>query len=189
MCAKGEQLCREHFENLIQSTGDPKSVLNRIRPLAQVPELHSAIVAFLVGAKTLLDFLVQLTCAEGVISASLGGFHRSGDEYGGRFLNCLENNTEGTKKDVATRLEKLTRNHKKLWIDGLIRARDELTHPTKGALQCMIEMHVDASADRVVLSGVSPPVVAGKPVDEYVGQVNQRSQEFARSMLDCLGKS
>lgn len=184
LCATGRKVCRARFEQFAASMDEPRNVVGRVRPLAQVPELHSAIVALLVNAKTVLDLLTQLTCAEGVVKAVLHGFHKGGD----RLLNSLEQNAPESGKEAAEALADVIRRHKGMWIDGLIKARDRLAHPKAGAVQLMFEMQIDTSADGPLLTGVIPPKVGGQPVDQYAREVERRCHEFARSMLDCLAK-
>ena len=98
LCASGKEVCRLRFGDLAAS-----SVLGRVRIFVQVPELHSAIVCFLVSAKTVLDFLTQLTCAQGVVNARLDGFHGQGS----RLLNGLERNVPKGREEDAKALTNL----------------------------------------------------------------------------------
>ena len=185
LCLTGKEVCCPRFEDLVASMGEPRNVVGQIRAFAQVPELHSAIVCFLVNAKTVLDFLAQLVCVEGVVNARLDGFHKKGS----RLLSGLERNVPKGKEEDAKALANLIQSHKERWIDGLIGVRDELTHPEKGVLQLMFEMQIDTNADGPVLTGVIPPKAGDQPIDQYAGDVERRLREFARRMLDCLAKS
>lgn len=185
LCATGKELCRPRFEDLVVRMGEPRNVVGQIRALAQVPELHSAILSFLVNAKTVLDFLAQLVCADGIVNARLEGFHKKGS----RLLSGLERNVAKGKKEDAKALANLIQSHKETWIDALIEARDALTHPEKGVQQLMFEMQIDTNANGPVLTGVIPPTAGAQPIDEYAGDVERHLHDLASSMLHCLAKS
>lgn len=131
MCNDAEHLCAKNIETIQQQWHAAKFELGRVAIFGQQPDMHIRIEAFFSGVKTLLDLLVQLLSTEKIVSSVVDGFHRMKDVYGGRVLNALGNNAQKNKKDAAAKLEAMISEHKKLWIDQVILARNQLIHPKK----------------------------------------------------------
>ena len=86
-----------------------------------------------------MDLLVQLLSSEKIVGGIVDGFHRVQDVYGGKVINSLANNALNGKKEAAAKISALITEHKRLWIDQVILARDQLIHPQKGMCQLMFQ--------------------------------------------------
>ena len=128
MCKNSRRLCQSHVETFQQQWRTARFDLAKVIVYGQVPDLHMRIEAFFGGVKTLLDLLAQLLSSEHIVAGVVDGFHRARDTYGGKILNALDNNALGNRKDAAAKVRALIVDHKALWIDEAIRARDHLIH-------------------------------------------------------------
>jgi hypothetical protein len=134
---------------------------------AQVPEIHLMIEAYFASVKSLLDLIVQLLTTEGIVVVELNGFHRSGDVYGGRVLNALDNNAKLEKKDIAVKFATLINEHKTSWIDEVINLRDFLIHPKRDAHQIMFKMNLAVKQDNLICNSIVPPSIGKIPIYKY----------------------
>ena len=122
-CEGSAVLCAEDIRILQKQWRTLRFDPSRIEAFAEIPQVHVQIEAFLSATKTLLDLVVQLLASEGVVSASVHGFH----EKGTKVLKTLSNNATAQRKVTATQIERLISAHKEIWIDKAIAARDDLT--------------------------------------------------------------
>jgi len=172
MCDSADKLCANNIETLQQQWRLAKFDLQKMMFFAQQPDLHIRIEAFLSGVKTLLDLIVQLLATEKIVAAAVDGFHRDQNGYGGRVLNALRNNAVKSRKDSAEKLDALISEHKKIWIDQVIFARDQLIHPEKGMHQLMFTLELSEKDGQLILIKAHPPEIDSKP-----------SQKFAQDTL------
>ncbi|MFZ1058828.1 MAG: hypothetical protein WAP47_06520 [Candidatus Rokuibacteriota bacterium] len=160
--------------------------LTKIIVYGQVPDLHMRIEAFFGGVKTLLDLLAQLLSSEQIVAAVVDGFHRAQDTYGGKVLNALDHNALGNRKDAAAKVRALIVDHKALWIDEAIRARDHLVHPEKGMHQLMFQLDFLAQGDTVVCERINPPIIGAEAIDHYARGVLTHAHSFSSDLLRLL---
>ncbi|MFC1509192.1 hypothetical protein ACFL60_05850 [Candidatus Omnitrophota bacterium] len=186
MCNDAELLCETHIATLQEQWRIKKIDLGKVVILGEQPDLHIRIEAFFSGVKTLLDLLMQLLSTEKVVSADIDGFHRVKDNYGGRVLNVLRCNAVKERKDVAAKFDALILEHKKLWIDEVIRARDQLVHPEKGMHQLMFNLEFSEKDGTLFCDKVHPPVINSKPIHVYAQGTLKQITEFSSHFLALL---
>jgi hypothetical protein len=186
MCANSESLCQRNVEMLQQQWRTARFDLAKIIVYGQVPGLHMCIESFFAGIKTLLDLLVQLLSSEKIVTGVVDGFHRAQDTYGGKVLNALDNNAPGNRKDVAAKVRDLIVEHKALWIDEAIRARDQLIHPEKGIHQLMFQLDFGAQGDTLVCKRISPPMIGARAIDDYARSALTQAHSFSSNFLNRL---
>jgi len=186
MCNDAERLCAKNIETIQQQWHALKFYLGRVAIFGQQPDLHIRIEAFFSGVKTLLDLLVQLLSTEKIVSGAVDGFHRTQDTYGGRVLNALRNNAQKEKKDAAAKLDAMISEHKKLWIDQVILARDQLIHPEKGMLQLMFHLEFEEKANSLVCVKANPPEIDSTPIHLYAQDILKQAAVFSMSYLGLL---
>lgn len=188
MCTNAEQLCEKNLATLQEQWRLAKFDLAKMTFFGQQPDLHIRIEAFFSGVKTLLDLLMQLLSTERVVGIGINGFHRDKDEYGGRVLNALRGNAVKERKDVAAKFDALILEHKKLWIDQLILARDLLVHPEKGMHQLMFNLELSEKDGSLYCVKVNPPEINSKPIHVYaqgtLGQITAFSSSFLTLLSD-----
>ncbi len=126
--------------------------------------------------------MVQLLKTEKIVGCAVDGFHRDKEVYGGRVLNALRANAVKDKKDVAAKLEALISEHKGIWLDQLISARDHLVHPARGMQQLMFGMDFAERDGSLVCVKAHPPQIELKPIHSYaastLSQLTRFSAEF-----------
>jgi len=184
MCNDADRLCAKNIETIQQQWRAAKFDLGRVVFYSQQPDLHIRIEAFFSGVKTLLDLVVQLLSTEKVVSGPIDGFHRTKDVFGGKVLNALRNNA--LQKEAAARFEALISEHKELWIDRAILARDRLIHPEKGMHQLMFHLELAEDANSLVCVKVHPPAVDSKPIHQYAEDVLRQITTFSPAFLGLL---
>lgn len=186
ICKESERLCQKHIETIQQQWRAKKFDLGKVVIYGQLPDLHIRIEAFFSGVKTLLDLLVQLLSSEKIVGGVVDGFHRAQNAYGGKVLNALENNVSNTRKEVAAKVRALISEHKALWIDQAILARDQLIHPEKGMHQLMFQLDFAEQANGLACVRVSPPAIGSEPIDQYSERILKHAQAFSSSFLGLL---
>lgn len=189
MCTDAERLCEKNIATLQEQWRLAKFPLERMVFFAQQPDLHIRIEAFFSGVKTLLDLLVQLLSTERVVGIGIDGFHRDKDQYGGRVLNALRGNAAKGRKEVAARLKALISEHKNLWIDQVILARNLLVHPEKGMHQLMFNLELLEKDGALLCLKVHPPEINSKPIHEYAQETLKQITWFSSSFLGLLSKN
>lgn len=187
LCASGTDLCRGYFAMLDQQWRAAPWPLAGGTYFGQVPELHLYVEGFFSSLKSLLDLLAQLLTSERIVGASLDGFHRAGTIYGGKVLSALKRNVIKERQLAASALTKVIQEHKALWLDAAIAARDAHVHPPLGASQVMFQLQlaVDA-AGALEYSGVVSPHVGDEALDAYAATRLRHATEFAASYLQAV---
>jgi hypothetical protein len=186
MCKDRENLCQSHIKSLQQQWALAKFELGKAVYFGEQPDLHMRIESFLSGVKSLLDLLVQLLSSERVVAAAVHGFHRDRDVYGGSVLKVLQNNARKDRKSLAGKMKALLIEHKKEWIDEVIRARDDLIHPQKGMLQLMFQLDFVEQDGNVVCTQINPPAVGTMPIDQYAYRTLQHASTFISAFTGLL---
>jgi hypothetical protein len=186
LCARSDEQCQKHLDTLQQQWRTARFDLQRVVVFGQVPELHMRIEAFFAGIKTLLDLLAQLLSSEKVVSVIVDGFHRAQNVYGGKVLNALENNVLANRKGAATKIRELILEHKTLWIDEAIRARDQLIHPDRGMHQLMFEFDLAAREDTLVCERIHPPTIGLTSIDAYARGALKHADLFSAEFFKLL---
>jgi len=186
LCANSASSCRPHIENLQQQWRTARFDLDRIIVYGQAPELHMRIEAFFAGIKTLLDLLSQLLSSEKIVAGIVDGFHRAQDAYGGKVINALDNNAVSNRKTTAVRIRGLIAEHKSLWIDRAIQARDLLIHPEKGMHQLMFQLDFVTNGDTIVCQRMRPPMIGPDSVDDYALSTLTHAESFSLKLLTLL---
>jgi hypothetical protein len=186
VCRSADKHCSSHVATLREQWKQAPWDISQGVYFAQVPEVHLLIEAFFSGMKSLLDLLVQLLKTEGIVGAELDGFHRAGDIYGGKVLNALDRNSKAERKAEAKICAALINEHKASWIDEVIRTRDLLVHPSRGAHQLMFEIRLACIDDNLVCSMIVPPRVGEVPINEYAEQQVRNADRFAEVFLAAL---
>jgi hypothetical protein len=189
MCTNAERLCEKNIATLQEQWRLAKFPLERMVFFAQQPDLHIRIEAFFSGVKTLLDLLVQLLSTEKVVGIGIDGFHRDKDQYGGRVLNALRGNAVKGRKEAAARLEALISEHKTLWIDQVILARDLLVHPEKGMHQLMFNLELLEKGGALLCLKAHPPEINSKPIHDYAQETLKQITGFSSRFLALLGEN
>ncbi|MEE8266423.1 MAG: hypothetical protein V3R62_08750 [Acidiferrobacterales bacterium] len=186
MCQEREKVCQRHVTTIQQQWSTQKFDLEKVNIYGQHPDLHIRIEAFFSGVKSLLDLLVQVLSTEKIVSAKLDGFHRVQDNYGGKVLNALENNTPDTKKEVAAKIHALISEHKEKWIDKTIFARDQLIHPEKGMHQLMFHLEFSEKDGKLSCQKINAPAIESESIDEYAQQVLEFVQAFTFNFIELV---
>ncbi|MBE3124235.1 MAG: hypothetical protein IMZ57_01080 [Acidobacteria bacterium] len=186
MCNDAERLLAISIKTIQQQWHAERFDLERVAIFSEQPDLHIRIEAFFSGVKALLDLLVQLLSTEKIVSEVIDGFHRTGDIYGGRVLNTLKNNALKNKKDAAAKLDALISEHKKLWIDQVVLARDQLIHPDKGTHQLMFRLVFEERANALVCIKAYPPEIGATPMHIYTQDILKQATVFSMSYLGLL---
>ncbi len=186
MCNEAERLCLPQIESLQAQWALAKFDLGKIVLLGEQPDLHMRIKAFFSGVKSLLDLLVQLLSSEKIVAASIDGFHRVQNVYGGKVLNALQNNAPKDGKELAGKIETLINEHKAEWIDQVISARDQLVHPNKGMFQVMFKFDCAEKDGNLVCTRINPPAINEIPIDRYVQQTSDYARTFASAFIALL---
>lgn len=183
MVPAAERLCANSIADLQGQWRRARFPLNDMVFFAQHADLHIRIEAFFSSAKSLLDLVVQLLSTERIVGARIDGFHRTNDIYGGRVLNALENNAVAERREAAEGVRHLLLEHKRLWIDQAIAARDLLVHPDRGMHQLMFNLELADRDGELVCQRVNPPHVGDIPIHEYAEQTFARATEFSSAFL------
>jgi hypothetical protein len=186
LCARSDQQCQRHLDTLQQRWRVARFDLQRVIVFGQVPDLHMRIESFFAGIKTLLDLLAQLLSSERIVAAIVDGFHRAQDVYGGKVLNALENNALGNRRVAAAKIRELILEHKTLWIDEAIRARDQLIHPERGMHQLMFQFDLVARGDTLMCERIQPPMIGAEAIDAYAWGALKHAESFSAEFLKVL---
>ena len=186
MCQEAEPLCQKHIETIQGQWRLAKVDLHKIVIFGEVPDLHIRIEAFFSGVKTLLDLLVQLLSSEKVVGVKLDGFHRVKNIYGGKVLNALAKNAVRHKEPIARKIRTLVTEHKTLWINEVIQARDWLIHPEMGIHQLTFQLEFIEEGSNLVCTQILRPTVGTVAIDEYAERVLQHVQIFTSLFLGLL---
>jgi hypothetical protein len=189
MCTNAQALCERQIATIDQQWRANRFPVERMYYFAQQPDLHIRIEAFLSGIKTLLDLLVQLLSAQNIVTTKIEGFHRDREIYGGRVLNVLIGNAVTEKKETAKRIHSLIVEHKDLWIDQAIFARDFLVHPDKAMHQLMFRLEFQEKEEGLSCHKIHPPEISLKPIHAYAQETLKQTREFSSEFLALVSNS
>jgi hypothetical protein len=184
--SKAEALCQPMFDNLQNQWKKSKWKAASCTYLVDAPEVHLSIHAFLSATKTFLDIFVQLLYSEEVVNIEIHGFHKKGDAVGGKVLGMLENNVQGPKKHIAENIHGLIREHKKLWIDSVVEARDQLTHPQLGLSCVMLSLDLYEANGELILGKVQVPTFRGEVFSVFARNTLSMLETFSIKCMDYL---
>jgi len=179
-------MCQPRYENLVAQWKTAKWDLSSCVYLVDIPEAHLSIHGFLSAAKTFLDVLVQLFHTEGVVTSQLHGFHKKNDDVGRTVLHILAHNAAKSKKEIAIRLHGLICDHKKLWIDHIVDARDAFVHPEGGLAKVMFALDLHEAEGNLVLSNIIKPSFNNQEFDVYARKVLDMVEEFSKKCIQYL---
>jgi len=182
---KAHALCSPSFESLTVQWKTSKWDLSKCTYFVDVPSLHLSIHSFLSSVKTFLDVIVQLISTEGIVSGDVHGFHKKGDNVGGKLLQILKNNTTKSNKDKALLLHDLIIDHKKLWIDTAVNSRDLLIHPG-GFSKIMFALVLSERNGALTLDQILKPSFDDITFDEYANNMLSSIETFANLFLKGL---
>lgn len=181
-----EQFCAQKVAELQSQWRAGRWELPRGQYFVEIPPVHLSIQAFLVTAKTLLDFLAQLMSSERLIHVKLHGFHKKGRVVGGEVLHALMHKRNSVRGATATGIRDFIGEQKPVWIDEVVEARDFLAHPTRGTPQVMWELVVTETAGFIQCERVIPPHIGDLPFDKYAEFVVGQVELFAAGLLAKL---
>ena len=186
ICHNPERVCREQIKTILHQWQIKKFDLKKVTIFSEVTELHIHIEAFFSEVKTLLDLLVQLLSSEKIVGVSVNGFHKDKKVYGGMVINALSNNALINRKEEAAKIKAIIYEHKSLWIDKAICARDQLIHPTKGIHQLMFQLEFTEKAEGLVFVKANPPEIDSVPIDQYAQRILRHASAFSSSFLGLM---
>lgn len=180
---QAETLCQDHIKSIQDQWNTRKFDLRKVVIYGQQPDLHMRIEAFFSGVKTLLDLIVQMLSSEKVVGGVVDGFHRAQDVYGGKVLKVLTNNASNDRKETAEKAVALISEHKAVWIDQAVFARDQLIHPKRAMHQLMFHLEFAEEHGKLVCVKVTPPQINSLPIDQYARKILKHAQEFSSAFL------
>lgn len=181
------RLCEPNFNDLKKQWITSKWHIEKADYFVEKPEIHLFIQAFLNSIKTFLDLIVQLISTEKIVSKKIHGFHKKGKNPGGETLHILRN--KNTNKMVADNIYKLIEEHKRMWIDDAINARDSLVHPEIGLIQIMFRLEITVRDSELELKDLKKPSINNINFDEYAETTYMQLNEFAKSFITILKSS
>lgn len=184
--SQADGLCLSRFNDLKAQWKMSRWNLSSCIYLVDIPEAHLSIHSFLSTVKTFLDVFAQLISSEGIVHDKIHGFHKKGENVGGRLLHILSNNAVKSKKQVATLLHDLICHHKLIWIDHAVNNRDFFIHPENGLSKVMFALELDEVDGELKLIKIIKPSFDNEDFDAYVGKTLSRVDEFSKKYLEYL---
>jgi len=184
--SQANSLCQPKFQNLVLQWERAKWDVSSCTYLVDIPEAHLSIHAFLSTVKTFLDLLVQLFHTEGVVHAEIHGFHKKGDNVGGKLLHMLTNNATKPKKHVAVFIHDLICEHKKLWIDHVVSSRDAFIHPESGLSKVMFALDLYEADGELVLGKILKPSFYNEEFDAYARKTVSMVDIFSKKCIEYI---
>jgi hypothetical protein len=179
-------LCQPWFNDLEARWKASKWDVSSCIYLVDIPEAHLSIHAFLSTVKTFLDIFVQLIHSERVVHDEIHGFHKKGDNVGAKLLRTLSNNAQRSKKRVAMLIHDLICDHKKVWIDAVVNARDSLIHPERGLTKVMFGLDLYEADGELRLGRIFKPSFNDEDFDIYARNTLSRLKEFSVKCIEYL---
>ena len=176
-------LCSPSLNNLMTQWKTSKWDISKSSYLVDIPDLHLSIHAFLSSVKTLLDVIVQLIGTEGIVSGEVHGFHKKGDDAGGKLLLMLENNATKAMKEKAALLHNLITEHKTSWIDNAVKSRDFFIHPEKGLSQVMFGLVLSEEEGDLKLVKILKPSFGDEEFDNYAKKMLLQIEMFCKLFI------
>jgi hypothetical protein len=181
-----DDICKVRFQELLRQWEIAPWDLNIGIYFIENPQFHLFAQSYLLTIKTFLDVLVQLCATEGIVSNQVNGFHKKSGDPGRRLLNSLQKNPISEKCEVAQKIFELIEENKTEWIDNVIKARDELTHPQKGMPQIMSTLEIKIIRNTPELAEIYPPSIDGVNFDNYAQNTLVQLKEFSQRFLSLL---
>jgi hypothetical protein len=183
---EAKQLCQSKFLELSKQWEKAPWDTDRCIYWVEVPEVHLYVQVFLATTKTFLDLLAQLVSTEGIVNKKVHGFHKRHSIVGGRFLDTLSAKAAEETAEVATGLRELVERHKTVWIDQIVKARDDLAHPERGMYQVVFQLEIQEADEELKRIRVLRPSVGERPFDEYAKEIITHAESFSREFLRIL---
>jgi hypothetical protein len=183
---RANELCAPRFIDLKFQWEKARWDISSCVYLVDTPELHVAIHSFLSNVKTFLDMFVQLISSEGIVADKIHGFHKKGDEIGGKLLHVLKNNASSSKKPLASLLYDLICKHKGIWIDQAVNNRDLFIHPEKGLSKVMFALEVIEDGKELKLSKILKPTIDDYGFDIYAENMLFQIEEFSKNYIEQI---
>jgi hypothetical protein len=180
------KICELRFNEIQDQWEKSPWDINKGDYLIEVPEYHLNIQAYLATIKIFLDLIVQLISSEGIVNATVDGFHRKGEVIGGKLLKILENNAKQEKSDAARKLIKFIIEQKNSWIDQAVNVRDLLVHPDEGMAQVMFRLEIVHKNEKLKLHRVWQPSLAGLQFDQYAQITLMQVEYFSKNILEII---
>ena len=179
-------LCQLRFNDFKAQWKASKWDISSCIYLVDIPEAHLSIHAFLSTVKTFLDIFVQLIHSEGVVHDEIYGFHKKGDNVGAKIMRILSNNAQKQKKHVAMRIHDLICDHKKVWIDDVVNARNSFIHPERGLTKVMFRLDIYEADGELTLGRILKPSINDEDFDIYARNTLSRLKEFSVKCIQYL---
>jgi hypothetical protein len=184
--SKANSLCQPRFDNLAAQWSTSKWDVSSCIYLVDIPEAHLSIHAFLSTVKTFLDIFVQLIHSERVVHDEIHGFHKKGDNVGAKLLRMLSNNAQEPKKHAAMLIHDLICEHKKVWIDDVVNARDSFIHPERGLIKVMFGLDLYEANGELRLGRILKPSFDNEDFDIYARNTLSRLEGFSIKCIEYL---
>lgn len=184
--AKANDLCQPRFDGLVAQWKASKWDVSSCMYLVDIPEAHLSIHAFLSTVKTFLDIFVQLIHSEGIVHNEIRGFHRGGNNVGAKLLHMLSNNAQESKKHVAIHIHELLCDHKNIWIDDAVNARDSFIHPEQGLTKVMFGLKLYEANGELKIDRILKPSFKDEDFDIYAKNTLSMLEEFSVKCIEYL---
>jgi hypothetical protein len=181
------KICEVRFKDLKAQWDKSAWNISECDYFVEVPEFHLNIQAFLATIKVFLDLIVQLISSEGIVDTVIQGFHKKGEDIGGRLISILENNAKQGKTVTASKLLMLIGEQKTTWIDQAVGIRDLLVHPNQGMSQIMFRMEIRHKRNgELKLERVIQPLFSGLQLDQYAQITLMSVEGFSKNFLEII---
>ncbi|MBM4064227.1 MAG: hypothetical protein FJ266_01065 [Planctomycetes bacterium] len=183
---QADALCLPRFADLESQWNTAKWEINTFSYFVEIPEAHLSIQAFLGSIKIFFDIIVQLISAQGIVSQQIHGFHKKGDDVGGKLMNALRNNAKKETQEIAVKLDDLIARHKAMWIDQAVKARDIFIHPGKGFSSVMFALDLQVDEGKLRLVRVIKPSINDEDFDRYAEKTTGYVANFSEQFLSLI---
>ena len=183
---QADALCQPRFADLESQWNTAKWEINTGSYFVEIPEAHLSIQAFLGSIKIFLDIIVQLISAQGIVSQQIHGFHKKGEDVGGKLMNALRKNAKKETQEIAVNLDDLIARHKTMWIDQAVKARDIFIHPEKGFYSVMFTLDLRVDEGKLRLVRVIKPAINEEEFDRYAEKTTGYVAEFSEQFLRLI---
>ncbi len=179
-----EKICLPKINELKNQWKTSKWPIDKCDYLAEAPEVHLFIQAYLNSIKTFLDLIVQLISTENIVYKKIHGFHKKNRDPGGNLLHTLKNKANDNK--VADCLLKLIVEQKDRWIDEAISARDSLVHPEKGLIQVMFQLEITPKNSGLELKEIRKPSMGTTDFNQWADETFKNLNDFSELFISII---
>lgn len=183
---RADVLCLPRGNNLKAQWETARWDLSECMYLVDIPEAHLSIHSFLTTVKTLLDVFVQLISSEGIVSKKIHGFHKKGNNIGGKLLHILKHKASITKRQSALRLHELICQHKETWIDQAVNSRDLFIHPEKGLTRVMFGLSLCEHNGKLNIDKIVKPTIDDQDFDIYAEKTLLKVEQFLKKSIEYI---